>query len=81
MPAPKKQFSRPSIDLGGVQVKRAWEDVFWLDLIPGDLVADHGTVREAHENPHGMIYKFDHQQRFVPNTDLEKVRAFVRVDG
>lgn len=42
MPAPKRQFSRPSIDLGGP--KKDWQEVEVATLSKGDVVRGHGAV-------------------------------------
>lgn len=78
MPAPKRQFSRPSINLGGP--KKDWQEVEVQKLSIGDNVRGWGVVENIAVNDFGdtitVTWKNGTQSLLVPG---DVVTAFTAV--
>lgn len=81
MPAPKKQFSRPAIDLTRSE-KRSWEWIAASEVRAGDTVAEVGLIESTGFKTVSRVVLF-----YNVNGDLfefaptKMLYTFVRVDG
>lgn len=78
MPAPKNQFSRPSISISAPEEKREWKQVNVKTIEPGDLIPGYGLVVDAFEDEPKVVLVFKNGDGFMFN-DQDTVHAFVKI--